>query len=692
MQVTSADAQWMRRALETGTVSAVLWRAVRDAAGDVTDLEVADASPGFERWVGRGSGAALGERYSLLLPSGMADRLPILIDAMASGEPGAILFHPVDRAGTVRVPSAELRYIPCGPDLVYAQVFDVTAREQRFEDADAARLEAEADLHRIEAAVNASPEAFAVYQLLRDGYGNAGEVRVLFVNEAAALPTGRSSEGWRGADLMDFYPEAQRNGLIDRIRCVLDERKPQERIVSADSVRGWHGTYENLLTPFGPDFVLSTWRRVPASTVAAPAATRQSVLDDLTSVLTRGAFQVQLDEQLARLDPAGTASGVLLVIDIDDFGALNDLLGHHRADTLLAELAAGLGSMTPRPVLLGRTGPDEFALRLPLLEDAPQVHSYFARIATLLAQLAKAHGVARLHASAGFAHMRAGTTAFELLRECDTALRASIAQGGARVTGYTRELREELNRRTRISADILRGLNDDEFRLAYQPIVDLATGLPWGAESLVRWQHGDLGLLMPSEFITAAEASGLIVELGDWVLHSALAHLAVNPDLPCVTVNVSSRQVLHDDLPNVVARGLERHGVSPGRLVIEITESALLPDSGRVRTQMRDLRKLGVRVALDDFGSGYSSIGYLDRLPVDVVKLDAFFLDGELTERRRALIASTAALVHALGAVSLIEHVETVEQLELAREAGVQLGQGYLFGCPEIPACDTADA
>jgi len=379
----------MRRALETGTVSAVLWRAVRDADGIVVDLEVADASAGFERWVGREPGDALGARYSVLLPSGMADRLPTLIDAMASGEPGTILFHPVDRPGTVRVASAELRYIPCGPDLVYAQVFDVTEREQRFEDADAARMEAEADLHRIEAAVNASPEAFAVYQLLRNGQGHSDGVRVLFVNEAAALPTGRSSEGWRGADLMEFYPEAQRNGLIDRIRCVLDERKAQERIVNADSVRGWHGTYEHLLTPFGPDFVLSTWRRVPASTAVPVAAARPAVLDELTSVLTRGAFQVRLDEQLAQLDPAGAPAGVLLVIDIDDFGALNDLLGHHRADTLLAELAGGLSNMTPRPLLLGRTGPDEFALRLPLLEDAQQVHGYFARIATLLAQLAK---------------------------------------------------------------------------------------------------------------------------------------------------------------------------------------------------------------------------------------------------------------------------------------------------------------
>ena len=674
-----AELDWMRQALGSGTVSAVLWRGVRDTAGNAIDLEVVEGDSRFADWVARPHAELPGLRYSALLPSGVRHRLPALLGALASGEPGQLLFEPVARPG--RPGLVELRFVPCGHDLIFTQLFDVTEREARVHAAEAAGLVAEAERSRFEAALNALPQALAIYQLVRDAQGGVNGVRVLFVNDAGAAPTGRSSDGWRGATLEEFYPEGRRTGLIDELCAVASERRPHLRIEEADSVRGWHGSFENSIVPFGPDLVLSVWRPLDGAG-PNPLATTADTRDDLTSVMTRGAFLRWLDHRLA-IDP--DHAGVLLLVDIDDFGALNDRIGHHRADALLATLASGMAALSPRAAAVGRTGPDEFALLLPTLSDGADVHRFFARIATLLAQLAKQADVARLHVSGGFAHLKAAPTAFELLRACDTALRASLAEGGARVTGYSTELRAEMLRRSRLTDDILRGLNANEFALAFQPIVSLDDGEPWGVEALVRWRHPELGLLLPGRFITGAEASGLIVELGDWVVDATVAQLAAYPLLSHATCNVSSRQILQDDIPNLVARALEHHGVAPARLVIEITESAFLPDSGRVRSQMRDLRKMGVQVALDDFGSGYSSIAYLDRIPVDVVKLDAFFLDGELDARRLHLLRSTASMIRALGATALIEHVETDEQRELAREAGVQLGQGYLFGAPQIP-------
>ena len=683
MQGTSADAQWMRRALEAGTTACALWRGVRDAGGGFVDLELLEASDGYVTWAGRRREEMIGCRYSELVPSGVQERLDHYLRCLVAGQPEWLVFQPVLLPG--RTEWAEVRIVPCGGDLLYIQTFDVTERERRARQLLEARDLAELQQARMLAVLNASPDGFAIYQVERTGE-DIRDIRIFFVNDAAAAPTGLPSESWRGARLLEFFPEAVESGLYDRVIESIQLHEQQRFVLRTESMHGWHGSFENLVTPFGPDLALITWRQVALDVPAA--ADVVAGRDALTGTLHRSGFLQELERRLA---DGSAAQQVLVISDFDAFGHVNDVIGQHRADNLLAQFAAEAPLLHPRPLLVGRIGPDEFAMLFPAAEPA-DVEARFQRQQVLLAQLAKTYGLPRLHMSAGYTVIRGGDHAEDSLRDCDTALRYAIARGGGHMRAFTPALRSELLRRTGLVDDILRGLNAEEFRLAYQPIVELATGAEWGAESLVRWQHPDLGLLQPGQFITAAEASGLVVELGDWVLHEALAHIAATPGLPLVTVNVSSRQLTHDDLPTLVARALEAHGVAPQRLVVEITESALLPDSGRVRNQLRDLRKLGVRVALDDFGAGFSSIAYLDRLPVDIVKLDAFFLDGELTERRRLLVSSTAAMVASLGAVSLIEHVEAPEHLELALDAGVQLGQGYLFGRPEIPPCAEPDA
>lgn len=669
----------MRKALEVGTTSAGLWRGMRDQAGELIDLELVECTQGYADWVGRPLESMPGTRYTTLAPSGIPNRLAQYLAAITSGEPTTLMFEPVTRAG--RAAFTELRIAPCGDDLIYVQAFDVSSREGRFHEMRESRDVAERDLARTLAALNASPDGFAVYLAERDADGSITDIRILLVNDAAAAPTGRPSEAWQGARLVEFFPEAKETGLYDRVITVLSRHEQQRFVIDTRSAQGWEGSFENLITPFGPDLALITWREKDSAAVSSAALLSDS-RDRLTGVLARTGFLQEFDRRRQHIGPHGAA---LLVIDFDNFGQVNDVIGQHAADSLLARFATETALLSPRPTLVGRIGPDEFAMLFEF-EDDHTMRARFQRELVQLAQLAKAFNLPRLTATAGYTFVDADVTGESLLHDCDTALRYGIAAGGSRITAFTPALRRELVRRSEIANDIVRGLNSGAFAMAYQQIVDLADGSQWGAEALIRWRHPELGLLYPAAFIPAAEASGLIVELGSWVVDAVVAHLAATPSLALATCNVASRQLLQDDIPVLVGRALEAHGVSPSRFVVEITESALLPDSGRVRGQMRDLRSLGVAVALDDFGSGYSSMAYLDRLPVDIVKLDGYFLDGELTDRRRSLLASTAAMVRSLGARSLIEHVETQEQRDIVREAGVDLGQGYLFGHAEFPA------
>lgn len=672
---------WRRRALEIGTMAAVLWEGVPDATGQVSNMRCVESTSGFDTWVGREKQDVVGALYSELIPSGVHDRLPVYLESMRLQSPRTLRFHPVPVPGRTAT-TIELRMIPCGENLLYVQDYDVSEEERRIVEAEGARHAAEEGLARIEAAVNASPVTFALYQAQRDDAGSVRAITILFVNDAAAAPTGRSADSWQGADLLDWFPEAKATGLFDRIVEALDRHVPLDFIVTTDSTRGWLGSFQNHIAPFGPDIALITWAPRSDESIGSAGDSLLASRDSLTGALTRGAFLARASSELVAFSEHGFA---LLVLDLDDFGALNDLIGEHRADAVLAELATGLLSLRPRPELLGRIGPDEFAMVMHCDADNSNPQACFERMSEVLARVAAGVSVPRLHASAGWVRLDGERTIQEALRDCDTALRASVEAGGGRLTEFTPALRDELLRRGQLDEAMLSGISRGEFQLAYQPIVRIESGAAWGAEALVRWHHPVFGLMYPGKFIASAEASGVIVDLGTWVMRSAIEHLGSSTSLAHLTVNVTSHQLIDGGLPETVGSALELRGVDPSRLLVEITESAFLPDSGRIRSELRELQALGVRVALDDFGSGYSSIAYLDRIPFDIVKLDGYFLHGTLDRRRRDLIAATASMVRILGGISLVEHIETNEQLEIVREAGVDLGQGFLFGRPEFP-------
>ncbi len=676
----------LRAALEGGATATSFWRGVPGDLGPAVDLEFVDGSPGFGHWLGRSLDDMRGRRYSELIPTGLHDRLPAYLRVLATGEKAVFTFDRVghDGAGS----TAEVRCVPLGGDDLFVALWDVTEREERIREAERVRGEALVDRDLLAVALNASPDGFAIYRLV----GSAGEqppdLRVEFVNEVAAGPTGRAPEEWVGAPVAEWFPEVESSGLLNVLLRAIEDKAPRRVVISTQSASGWVGRFENVITPFGPDLLVNEWWAADADTpegieapTSVPTGTRQ---DPLTGLDNRGEFRRRLADWMAGR-PAGAPAGAVIVVDIDNFGRLNDLVGSSRADAALAAFARALRALDPWLVLPARIGADSCAVVVPGDVDAATAELARAHSNRILREVSDQLGLPPLSVSGGLRIVEPGLTVDDVLRDCDTALRHSVREGGARLTVFRPEIRAEMLADYLVGEDVRAGVTRGDFLLAYQPVVGIENGGHVGDEALARWQHPAHGLLMPNRFIPIAEATGTIVQLGAWVLERAVADIAASRHARTVGINVSAVQMLQSDLPAEVARVLERHRVEPGRLVIEITESAILPDSLRLRDQLAELRQMGVLVAIDDFGSGYSSIGYLDWIPVDIVKLDRAFLLGDLDRRRRSLVAATAQLVRSIGARSLAEGIETDEQWDVVREAGVDFGQGYMFGRATMP-------
>ncbi len=668
----------MREALTAGTSATALWRGMRNEAGDFFDMEIVDCDEGMARWLNRPREAIVGQRYTRIIPTGVEDRLPVYLETLNSGTTSHIVFHGVERNGEIK--DAEVRVVPCGDDMAFAQLLDVTDRETSLRDADRLRVEAQMALDQLEAALNVSPDGFAIYLAERDDHDRVCQIRLAYANEAATLPTGRGPESWRGVTLDEWFPEARETGLWDRIVQVLDGHEPQRFVSETTSVHGWSGLFESIVTPFGIDMALVTWHEVAVEAATsgpqglAPAPPVR--LDDLTGLPVRGEFLRQVR--------AGGA-GLLGVMDIDDFRRLNALVGHRGGDRILAGIAQGVRSIVPAGSIVGRTGPDEFGIFVPTTDGDLAQRAIEESLDRMLGRIAASVKVPRIRVSGGWARVGAPGEVDTAMVNAELALRAASDAGGGRFTAYDSQVRGSMLVRALEAADLIAGLERGDFALAYQPIVNLRDRSPRGAECLVRWRHPTLGELSPAMFIPVAERSGSIMSLGAWIIDSAVEHLSANPGLLRAAINVSGVQLMADDVPDCLARALERNQVDASRVVIEVTESELLPSSRRIDEQLEAIRAMGARIALDDFGSGYSSLAYLDRLPIDIVKLDAQFLAGEPTPRRERLLTAVTAIIESIGATSLIEGVETEEQWRLALGAGVTLGQGYLFGHPVVP-------
>jgi len=280
-----------------------------------------------------------------------------------------------------------------------------------------------------------------------------------------------------------------------------------------------------------------------------------------------------------------------------------------------------------------------------------------------------------------------------MLRDADAALHRAKERGRARSELFVEDYRATAVHRLRTANDLHRALTEEEFRVVYQPEVDLRTGHVTGVEALVRWHHPERGLVPPAEFIPLAEQTGLIAGIGAWVLDTALEqaaswkHSRFDGSSLTVWVNLSARQLGDPGLVELVADTLRRHGIDAAQLGLEITESALLEDAEGAVTALSSLRELGVRLAVDDFGTGYSSLSYLKRLPVDAVKIDRSFVDGLAVDGDdSAIVAAVAGMARALRLTTIAEGVENLDQLQALKRLGCDLAQGYFFTTPQPPS------
>ena len=676
----------LRSALDAGATATSFWRAVLGETGLAVDLEFVDGSPGLAGWLGRSLTHMRGRRYSELIPTGLHDRLPEYLRSLETGLSTVFTFERIGHEGARS--TAEVRCVPLGDGDLFIALWDVTEREERIREAERVRGEALIDRDLLAVALNSSPDGFAIYRLVRTDGDQLPDLRVEFVNEVGAGPTGRAPEEWSGASVREWFPEVESSGLLNVLMQSIDDKAPRRVVISTESASGWVGRFEYVITPFGPDLLVTEWWAADADTpegidapVSVATGTRQ---DPLTGLDNRGEFRRRLADWMEQ-QPAGESAGAVIVIDIDNFGRLNDLVGSRRADAALAAFARALRALDPWLVLPARIGADSCAAVIPGDVDAAAAELARAHANRVLREVADQLGLPPLSVSGGLRTIEPGLTVDDVLRDCDTALRHSVREGGGQLTVFRPEIRADLLADYLVGEDVRAGVARGDFRIAYQPVVAIENGAHVGDEALARWQHPQHGMLMPSRFIPIAESTGTIVRLGSWLLDRVVSELAESAHTRTVGVNVSAVQMLQSDLPAEVAQVLERHRVEPQRLVVEITESAILPDSTRLRDQLAELRQMGVQVAIDDFGSGYSSIGYLDWIPVDIVKLDRAFLLGDLDRRRRNLVAATAQLVRSIGARSLAEGIETDEQWDVAREAGVDFGQGYMFGRAMLP-------
>jgi diguanylate cyclase (GGDEF)-like protein/PAS domain S-box-containing protein len=408
--------------------------------------------------------------------------------------------------------------------------------------------------------------------------------------------------------------------------------------------------------------------------------------DALTGLPNRAFLQEQLGQLLAGANPLPLA---LMLLDLDRLKQINDSLGHAAGDSVIQAMAERLGRMMgPRDVICRHLG-DQFALLFAEVADSREAKRIAERLlAAVLAPIELGERQLALSASIGIGLFPGdGDNAAALLRNTDTALHHAKTEGRNTFQFYRAEMNAASLERLVFEQSLRQALARGEFALYYQPQVALADGHLIGTEALLRWQHPELGLVAPSRFIALAEETGLIVDIGRWVLEQACRQTAAWSQAHGaslrVAVNLSAVQFQSVDLVGVVEAALAAAGLPPAQLELELTESMLMRDADQASTMLHRLKTLGIQLAIDDFGTGYSSLAYLRHFPLDTLKIDrSFVLEMEQDRSAVAIIDSVIALSRSLGLATVAEGVETKGQRDLLRERRCDIGQGFLFSKP----------
>ncbi len=505
-----------------------------------------------------------------------------------------------------------------------------------------------------------------------------GALRVRLINDAARRLIGLGDQSTRGVGLAEMLAGATRFDppavalLLDRARALLST---ETSLPSSELGMG----------------ILLAGRRISARgwmltlTERRPRGAEPVHLDTLTGLPDRRSF----NETLARKLVVEGEKTALLMVDLDRFKAVNDTLGHPVGDALLIAVAGRLKGCLRGQDLAVRLGGDEFAVLLPACARDEEATEVARRIVEMLSRPFLLHGqVASIGASVGIAFApEDAAEPDELVRTADLALYQAKADGRGGWRRYDPVMNERAQARRVLEADLRKALVLRQFRLVYQPQIDMLAGRLTGFEALLRWAHPVRGLVQPNEFIPLAEEIGLIGPIGAWVLAEACAEAAGWPGGLRIAVNVSTLQFERaDDLVRAVETALAAAGLPGHRLELEITESALLNNEKATLATLHKLRAMGVRIAMDDFGTGYSSLSQLRSFPFDKVKIDrSFVADLATSDQSSAIVRAITALGNSLGMTTIAEGVETEAQAAALVQDGCSNVQGFLISRPVPP-------
>ena len=415
---------------------------------------------------------------------------------------------------------------------------------------------------------------------------------------------------------------------------------------------------------------------------SAADATRLAHYDSLTGLANRLQMAQTLEKILVAPNHDHRTCAVFL-LDLDRFKQVNDTMGHPAGDYLLTQVASRLECTIGEKGRVGRLGGDEFQMVLPGRHRRDDLAQLAVRVIHDLSEPYSIDGHrVMIGASIGIAFSpEDGVTSEALIRNADLALYAAKDGGRGRHHFYAEDLHSDAEERRQLEQDLRDAIASGGFEVHYQPVVHTSTERITGFEALLRWNHPTRGPLSPAKFIPVAEDSGLIAQIGEWVLRQACHDLAKWPESVRVAVNVSPLQFSNPALPAIITHALAAAQVNPARLELEITESVFLNDDEGTDAMFAALKRVGVRLALDDFGTGYSSLGYLKKAPFDKIKIDQSFVRGATVNgsRNGAIIASIVSLAEALGMETTAEGVETFDELDLVRMLGCSHVQGYIY-------------
>jgi PAS domain S-box-containing protein/diguanylate cyclase (GGDEF)-like protein len=503
------------------------------------------------------------------------------------------------------------------------------------------------------------------------------EKRVALSNDVAA-----------DASLAAVHDELRRQGVGAIAACpvLVDDRAVAVVLLFASAVGFFDAEEVELLEVLSADLSFALDRLSKAQRLDYLAC-----YDALTGLPNSRLFHDRLGRFLAAGGPHPIA---VMVVDLERFTQINDVLGRQAGDALLQQVGARLAAELEQPYCLAHVGADTFAVARVCDEERGPAELGNRLVALFARPFALAGRELQVSAQAGIAVYPAdGTDPETLFKNAEAALKQAKAAGD-RVHYYARALNERIAERLALEAELRAAIDADQFVLHYQPRIDLISGELIGAEALVRWRHPREGLLPPARFIALAEETGLIVRIGDWVIRAACAQqaawIAARLDVVPVAVNLSSLQFKHGDLLQTVREALARHGLEARLLELELTETAVMQDAEAAARTLHQLRRLGVGLALDDFGTGYSSLAHLKRFPFNAVKIDQSFVTDVTSNADDAAIANAIiAMAHRLGLRVVAEGVETAGQLAYLRAQGCDEMQGDYYGAA-VGAADFA--